>query len=135
MEDGILTPAAVTIEELKRTGVSVHRAEHAVAGHVAAAVQNRLAARERRNPARRCEAKISAPSAGRIRAVRAEETDGQAFAVIDTAESGNPGHASIYCRNPEMPHSRLRKLRTDRLLPVLQENLMTVDEALKKIAK
>ena len=96
MEDGLLTPAALTIEELKQTGASVHRAEYAVAERVRASVQSHLDAREKRNPDRQFEAMISAPTAGEIRRKRIEGTGKQVFVVIDTAEIDNPSHASIY---------------------------------------
>ena len=134
IEKGLITPAAVELKELQQTGASVHRAKHAVAEEVRASVARRLEARRSQDPNRPCEARISAPTAGQIRGIRIEKTGEQIFVVIDTAEFGNPSHASIYRRNPEMQKSRLRKLRTDLLLPVLQENLMPVEEALEKVA-
>ena len=133
IQEGVITPAALKLTELQWSGASVHRAKHAVAKEVRASVQRRLDARESRDPSRSYEARISAPTAGQIRGIRIEKTGEQIFVVIDTAELGNPSHASIYRRNPEMRKSQLRKLRTDLLLPVLQENLMLVEEALERV--
>ena len=135
IEEGMITPAAVELKELRQTGASVHRAKHTAAEEVRASIERRLESRKSQDPSRSYEARISAPTAGQIRGIRIKDTGEQVFVVIDTAESGNPGHASIYGKNPEIRKSMLRKLRTDLLLPVLQENLMLVEEALERVAE
>ena len=133
-KNGKLTPAALRMDELLETGVSVHRAEYAVVERVRASVQNRLEARKDRDPSQQHEAKISAPITRQIRSQRVKKTGEQIYVVIDTAEADNLGHASIYCKLRGFQKSQLRKLRTNFLLPVFQKNLMAVEDALAKIA-
>ena len=139
MENGKLTPAALPMDELLRTGASVHRAAHVTTEQVRASVQTRLKARKKKNPGRQHETRISAPITRQIRSQRVKKTSGQIYVVIDTAEVDNPGHASIYYKLQEVKlqkllPSKMRQLRTELLLPVFQKNLMTVEEALAKIA-
>ena len=74
---------------------------------------------------------VSCVQAADIRALRLPDDPDQqqVFVVIDTALPGECAHASVYAVLPDMRDSKLRQLRTELLLPLLEHNRMTVDEA------
>ena len=73
---------------------------------------------------------VSCVPAADIRALRLpDDLDQQVFVVIDTALPGERAHASAHAVLPDMPASKLRQLRTEILLPLLENHRMTVDEA------
>ena len=74
---------------------------------------------------------VSCVQAAEIRALRVPDDPDQrqVFVVIDTALPGERAHASVYAVLSDMRESKLRQLRTELLLPLLENNRMTVDRA------
>jgi hypothetical protein len=123
VRNGIVIERAVSVDDLRSRGFSVHRMKYVEPAFIKASIAERLA-RPRQGSTWRDEglAKLAA------RIVRARRVEGrQALVVIDTASKDNRGHASIFAADPRAGRAHARRLRT-LLLPLLQER-MSVDEA------
>ena len=121
-ETGI-TDAAISLDDLRSNGVSVHRREHTTAGFVKQALQVRCKDRQ--------DWKMDNVSLVKVKSIR-EIRDGkkQLFRVIDTATKDNPAHADIFpsiLKDRTLNKGDARLLRR-LLLPLLKES-MSVDVA------
>lgn len=112
--DGVVQPAAIPIEDLKRKGFSVNRLLHVTQQ----LVENELAAAVARasNGKPRSAEGVALFTARRVRSF--QEKNSQAFVVIDTGLTRNPGHASIYVSDIKMGKSEARRMR-EKLKPLL----------------
>lgn len=121
--DGKLIESAISLQDLRQRGFSVHRMKHVRADFIKASMEERLSRPRKGTPwTNEGVAKLTAQA---VRQLRLD--DQQAFVVIDTAVEDNPGHASIYAAEPEKGDPYARELRS-LLLPLLH-NRMSVDEA------
>ena len=126
VRNGELRPAAISAKELISKGFSVHRMKHVTAEFVKASIEERLSRPRKGEPWKdEGAAKLKALE---VRQIRFD--DCQAFVVIDTAESDNRGHASIYAATPGKGESHAREIR-DLLLPFLEKRI-PVDEAFEE---
>ena len=121
-ETGI-TDAAISLDDLRSDGVSLHRREYTTPGFVKQALQERC--KDRQNW------KMDNVSLVKVKSIREIRDDNkQLFRVIDTATEANPAHADIFpsiLKNRELNKGDARLLRR-RLLPLLKE-CMSVDAA------
>jgi hypothetical protein len=123
VRNGEVLPTAISLQDLRSRGFSVHRMKYVRAEFVQALMEERLSRPGRDEPWKNeGVAKLKALA---VRQLRAD--DQQAFVVIDTAQQDNRGHASIYAAAPGKGDAHARELRL-LLLPLLQKR-MPVDKA------
>ena len=116
--EGRIQPSAIQLRDLTQRGLSVHRREYASRQGVERVVQAMLG-RTITAGRRRLEG-LAIFTAGAVRAIRNE--DRQAFVVIDTAETENRAHASIYLASPQVRPSLAREMR-EQLLNLMTDRL------------
>ena len=121
-ENGNVIQAAISLDDLRSKGVSVHRRQHTPIDFIKRSVRNRC---KNRQGWKECVSLIKVEA---VRAIKDERR--QAFRVIDDPNEANPGHANIYAsslENGKITPGYARKLRWY-LLPLLQ-NCMSVNAA------
>ena len=123
VKDGEIQPSAVSLQDLKKRGFSVHRLDHVTEAIVENSINKKLAKTvEGKQRVSEGVARFTA------RCVRDFSDDGnRVFVVIDTAKLSNNGHASIYLFDVTMGQSLARKMR-GKLLPLL-ENRISLSQA------
>ena len=121
--DGKLIDRAISLDDLRRRGFSVHRLRHVNLELVRRSNEKILSRTFAGAP--RVFVGVAKLETGAVRAIRIDER--QAFVVIDTALPCNAGHASIYAADGSATDGKLRQLRS-LLLPLLQD-LISLDEA------
>ena len=123
IKDGVLLERAVSLEDLRSKGFSVHRKEYVTEEFIRAMIDERLL-RPRKEAPWEAEG-VATIETSKVRQVCVD--DERAFVVIDTANEDNRGHASIYAAKCDEAHAReLRK----HLLPFLRKREM-VEEIFK----
>jgi hypothetical protein len=125
-KDGLLGPASIPIDHLRKTGVSVDRQMHALS-HI---LRNRAGEQKSRAPQQRQEAYIALLSCKEVRRLVTEDNV-RAFTVIDDATFENPAHASIYSA-VDRSEGEVRKLRSQLL--TLLRNLLSLEEYLHSVS-
>lgn len=125
IRDGQLLERAISVNDLRKRGFSVHRIKFVTPQFIKASIESRITGPRRADWRSEGVAMLIARV---IREIMAEAE--QAFVVIDTASRRNPGHASIYVARPDKGEIHARELRS-MLLPYLEER-MSVDEAFQK---
>lgn len=123
VRDGKVIERAVSVDDLRIRGFSVHRMKYVDPAWIKAAIAIRLA--KPRPGGTWYDEGVARLAAGRVRKLRMDGR--QAFVVIDTALEDNLGHASIFAADSSIGRAYARKLRT-LLLSLLQER-MSVDDA------
>lgn len=116
VENGNLLTRAVSLQDLRENGFSVHRMAYVDEEYVRRSIRERLAAPRSGEPWE--DAGVAVMETSTVRALRLESAP--AFAVVDTASQENPGHASIFAADPDRGNAYARKLRS-LLLPLLRE--------------
>lgn len=116
IRNGSVIESAIALEDLKERGFSLDRASYVDD----AVIQQRIAAQTDRKPDQRQSNFIAQFECVSVRNI-SDESNEQAFIVIDTAQDDNLAHASLYSANANLGRGGLRKLR-DKLLPLLQES-------------
>ena len=122
-DDGRILVTAISLKDLRERGFSVNRSRYVSPEFIRSSVKERLSIPRQGTPWR--DEGVAKLEARRVRQIRTGED--QAFAVIDTALPGNPGHASIYAGRPEEGEAYARELRS-LLLPLLHDR-MTIEQA------
>ena len=137
VENGKVKPSAITLDELKGSGASVHRKRYTSRAFLETAIQDRLS-RVRSGKSWTSEG-VAVFTAEEVRELPRQNTQGedeQAFVVKDTASPERPGHASIHFADlsqfiiaigSNKLDEHLREWRLD-LLDLLEKR-MSVDEA------
>lgn len=128
VKNGEVVVTAISLEELRSRGFSVHRMEYVTAEYVKESINERLS--RPRTGSNWQDEGVARLQASVVRALRVD--DQQAFVVIDTAKEDSRGHASIYAAAPEKGQAHARELRA-LLLPLLQER-MSLNQAFDSIA-
>ena len=118
IKDGRIQPSAIQLRDLTQRGLSVHRREYASRQEIQRIVQAMLG-RTTTAGTRRLEG-LAIFTTGAVRAIRNQ--DQQAFVVIDTAETENRAHASIYLAYPQVRPSFAREMR-EQLLNLITDRL------------
>lgn len=122
-DDGEIVPAAISLQDLRERGFSVHRMKYVTREFIESSIKQRLA--KPRSGKQWKEEGVAKIVVRKIRELKLQ--DRQAFVVIDTALENNRGHASIFFANREIDKADTRELRS-LLLPMLKKR-MTIDEA------
>lgn len=124
IKDGVVQEAAIPITDLQSKGFSVHRMKFVESEFVMNSINQTLS-----KPRSGISWKDEGVAKFKTKTVRQiKDHDGnQAFVVIDTAISENPGHASIYLSKSDVKKACARKLRSQ-LLELLTPRI-SVDEA------
>ena len=119
----VLLERAVSLEDLRSKGFSVHRKKYVTEKFIRARIDERLVIPRKEAP---WEAEgVAMIETSKVRQVCVD--DKRAFVVIDTANEDNQGHASIYAAKCDKAHAReLRK----HLLPLLRKRKI-VEEVFK----
>ena len=118
IENGEILPRAISLNDLRQQGFSVHRLAHVTEEIVQRSI-DKILSRGFQGQRRETEG-VSVFEAQEVRGLQVD--DQQAFVVIDTALQCNRGHASIYLANAPSTEGYARKLR-DLLLPFLQHRI------------
>lgn len=127
--DGELLITAISIDDLRANGFSVHRMHHVTPELVKASMAERCLKPRKGRPWRN-----EGVARLQTRAVRYLRLNGaRAFVVIDIAHESNPGHASIYAAHAGIDKAHARELQS-LLLPLLQER-MSVEDAFEQVAR
>ena len=116
--EGRIQPPAIQLRDLTQRGLSVHRRGYATRQEVERIVQAMLGRTITRG-AQKLEG-LAIFTAGAVRAIR--DQDRQAFVAIDTAETENRAHASIYLASPQVRPSLAREMR-EQLLNLMTDRL------------
>ena len=123
----VLTERAIAVKDLQRRGVSLHRMNYAGAACVKRAIEQTLGKERKDEPW--TSLGVAKLHTGEVRALRLpDDAETQVLVVIDTAMVEQSWHASIYAKQQDASRSKCRELR-DLLLPLLKNNLVSVDEA------
>lgn len=123
VRNGELLPTAISLQDLRSRGFSVHRMKYVLTEFVKASMEKRLSRPRKGEPWKnKGVAKLKTLE---VRQLRVD--DCQAFVVIDTAQQNNRSHASIYAAASGKGDAQARELRR-LLLPLLQKR-MPVDKA------
>ena len=121
---------AITVTELRETGFSVHRRTYVGLECVNGLISRRLALRGEDKKWK--SAGVVKLQAGDVRELRLDgEPHEQVLVVVDSGTCSTPWHASIFAKQVGASRSHCRELR-DLLLPLLQRNLMSTEEAYGK---
>ena len=123
VKQGQLQDLAIPVRDLRERGFSVDRAGYVTRALVQSKIDDMLSRPRRGEPW--VGAGIAVLVTAEVRSLLANGQ--QAFVVIDTATSDNPGHASIYAAQPGKTESQVRELR-ELLLPLLG-NRVSLEEA------
>lgn len=116
VRDGRLLPTAISLQDLRSRGFSVHRMRYVSRKFVEESVRDRLSRPRKGEPW-----KDEGVAKFRTLAVRRLRMDGrQALVVIDTAAEDDRGHAGIHAADPEKGDAHARELRS-LLLPLLRK--------------
>ena len=128
VENGKLTPAAVTASDLHTKGFSVYRLGYVSIEFIVAKEENTLRKERKDNVTWTTEgvAKLSASS---VRNIKFDEE--QAFVIIDTAKENEEGHAEILVARPEKGISHVKEMR--KLLRPLLEERMPIEKAFESV--
>lgn len=116
--DGTLLDRAISLRDLRQSGLSIHRLRH-TEPDVVRRVNDKILSRTFEGQTRTLEG-VAKFLAHTVRGIRKDGS--QVFVVIDTAVPCNAGHASIYAVDGTAKDSYLRELRS-LLLPLLQERI------------
>ena len=116
IKDGNLLERAISLDDLRKKGFSVHRKEYVTARFVKERIDECLS-KQRIGSQWKSEG-VATIETLKVRQIYVE--DKRAFVVIDTANENNYGHASIYAANPNSDKAHARELRMH-LMPLLHE--------------
>ncbi len=125
IRQGQLLDRAIPVKDLRERGFSVDRATYVTRALVQSKIDGTLSRPRQGRPW--IGEGIAILITAEIRNLLVDEQ--QAFVVIDTATTDNPGHASIYAAQPGKKESQVRELR-GLLLPLL-ENRCSLQEAFR----
>jgi hypothetical protein len=122
VENGVLQERAISLDDLRCRGYSVHRLRHTDRQTVQRS-NEKILGRSFNGQSRT----LVGAAILRAREVRDLRHEGkQAFVVIDTALKCNRGHSSIYAKDSPFSKGRLRKLR-ELLLPLVDAGMTAND--------